>query len=360
MEKLNFELFSSFFPYPHITKSGIKQSGSALSLSFFCKTCNFEECKKDFFHLKIGQVKTCPRNLNFISLQTRNFGSVVVFGILLDNSIDGIAKKHHRVMSKYQVNLPSIQASLNTIDRLLDQINSKLENEKNSFNVLHDIKPSASLIFRNAEKLIYQNQGNDFYEKFENSPEPVKALYKSVVLMENRMAMANIYANPESAVFGSETQTGIFRLLHMLVRTFSSLADAKKLTLKMDGRSFNTPYIYSSFVAIPFVLIDNAIKYSLKEQEIFVSANDFKDGKVEIAVKSYSPFIKPSDREKIFEKGFRCDSSQHLSERGAGLGLYVARIVADAHNTKILLESSQPSPSINGISYCHNCFKLVI
>lgn len=359
MEKLNPNIFSSLFPFPFIINA-LKNPGALLSLSFLCKTCNFEDCIKFSLCGDYDSVKTCARNLNFVRLQTRNFGPVVVFGVILEQKLSNIPRKHHRVLENHLVKFSAIRDSLNKLDRVFDDINSKLETEKASFNLLHDIKPSASLIFRNAEKLIGQSSGSDFYEKFENSSEAVKALYKSVVLMENRMAMANIYANPESASFGALSSTGIFRLLHMLVRTFSSLADAKKLTLRMDGRSFNTPNIYSSFLAIPFVLIDNAIKYSLKEQEIVVSANDLNSGKVEIIVKSFSPHIKASDQAKIFEKGFRCESSQHLSDRGAGLGLYIAKIVAEAHNTKINLITTTPSPPINGISYCHNSFTLVI
>lgn len=84
-------------------------------------------------------------------------------------------------------------------------------------------------------------------------------------------------------------------------------------------------------------LIDNAIKYSPEGGEVVVKALR-EDGRVQISVVDRGPGI-PSDQQRlIFEKFGRADVPGG-SKPGTGLGLFIARSIAEAHGGTLEVES---------------------
>jgi len=80
-------------------------------------------------------------------------------------------------------------------------------------------------------------------------------------------------------------------------------------------------------------LIENAVKYSPEGGEVRVSAAT-GDGAVRIAVKDAGPGIPPDQQSRIFEKFGRADV-EGGSKPGTGLGLFIARSIAEAHGGSI-------------------------
>jgi signal transduction histidine kinase len=76
-------------------------------------------------------------------------------------------------------------------------------------------------------------------------------------------------------------------------------------------------------------LIDNAIKYSPEGDEIAVSVRP-TNGSVCITVTDHGPGIPQDQQHLIFEKFGRADVPG-ASLPGTGLGLFIARSIAEAH-----------------------------
>jgi PAS domain S-box-containing protein len=86
-------------------------------------------------------------------------------------------------------------------------------------------------------------------------------------------------------------------------------------------------------------LIDNAVKYSPAATEVRVAVARLR-ADVRVTVSDSGPGIAPADRERIFEKFFRVDPEQTTGTSGTGLGLYIARELAQRmHGTVGLLPS---------------------
>jgi signal transduction histidine kinase len=83
-------------------------------------------------------------------------------------------------------------------------------------------------------------------------------------------------------------------------------------------------------------LVDNAVKYSSAGGRVQVSATA-DDGHVLIDVADQGPGIPPEDRELIFEKFGR--SSSGTAKPGSGLGLFIARSIAEAHGGTLGVDS---------------------
>jgi signal transduction histidine kinase len=84
-------------------------------------------------------------------------------------------------------------------------------------------------------------------------------------------------------------------------------------------------------------LLANAVKYTVTGDEVEVAAAR-EDGVVTVSVRDHGPGIPPESQRLIFEKfGRVCQDG--LSKPGAGLGLYIARSIAEAHGGTLDVES---------------------
>jgi signal transduction histidine kinase len=84
-------------------------------------------------------------------------------------------------------------------------------------------------------------------------------------------------------------------------------------------------------------LIDNAVKYSAVGDAVEVTARP-ENGSVLIAVRDYGPGIAHDQQRVIFEKFGRADVPGG-SKPGTGLGLFIARSIAEAHGGTLDVES---------------------
>ena len=85
-------------------------------------------------------------------------------------------------------------------------------------------------------------------------------------------------------------------------------------------------------------LIDNAVKYSPEGAEVRVTTRA-QNGRVEIAVSDRGPGIPAEQQRLIFEKFGRAKLGDK-TKPGTGLGLYIARSIAEAHGGGIAVESA--------------------
>ncbi len=84
-------------------------------------------------------------------------------------------------------------------------------------------------------------------------------------------------------------------------------------------------------------LIENAVKYSPEGGEVRVSVAA-ANGEVRIAVRDAGPGIPRDDQARIFEKFGRVDMPG-ASKPGTGLGLFIARSIAEAHGGSLDVSS---------------------
>jgi signal transduction histidine kinase len=84
-------------------------------------------------------------------------------------------------------------------------------------------------------------------------------------------------------------------------------------------------------------LIDNAVKYSSPGEEVRVEAQS-SNGRVLIEVHDTGPGIAPEHQRVIFEKFGRVQTAQS-AKPGTGLGLFIARSIAEAHGGSLSVRS---------------------
>ena len=83
-------------------------------------------------------------------------------------------------------------------------------------------------------------------------------------------------------------------------------------------------------------LLTNALKYSPADTKILVSAKRI-DGAVTVSFTDRGMGIAPQDKPFIFDRFYRAQGAQKTE--GVGLGLYITRMLVEAHGGRIWVES---------------------
>ena len=87
------------------------------------------------------------------------------------------------------------------------------------------------------------------------------------------------------------------------------------------------------------IFLDNAVKYTPEGGKISVSSTRNGD-KILLAISDSGIGIAPENQKKIFDRFFRIDSEDLVSEaNGSGLGLSIAKWIADSHGISISVAS---------------------
>ena len=93
-------------------------------------------------------------------------------------------------------------------------------------------------------------------------------------------------------------------------------------------------------------LLDNAVKHAPEGTAVEVRMSAPSGGGVEIAVVDAGPGIPEEVHERVFERFYRVDTARARAENtatsGAGLGLPIARRIAEMHGGRVDLVSSRP------------------
>lgn len=213
--------------------------------------------------------------------------------------------------------------------------------------------------------------------------EQAKSDFVSTVSHELRTPLTSIKAYTETLLrddvsFNSETQSGFLRIISnetdRLTRLITSLLDVSRiesgrLQMRKDMISLGaliehvmekikniseshsievefkseTEDIFADSDRIEQVLVNligNAVKYSPEGGCVKISLDETEE-EIRVSVADEGIGIPPEHKDRVFDRFHRVDNSASRSIGGTGLGLYVSRLIVEAHGGRMWFDSKE-------------------
>ncbi|MEM5593211.1 sensor histidine kinase [Niallia circulans] len=121
------------------------------------------------------------------------------------------------------------------------------------------------------------------------------------------------------------------------IRDFVMLHDDFTFEIKLDSLHL---YEVSEqhLQQITTILLDNAVKYSVHEKNIFLHTYE-KDNHFILEIIDHGIGIPKEDLEKVFDRFYRVDKARSREQGGTGLGLAIAKQIVSLYNGTIEIKS---------------------
>jgi heavy metal sensor kinase len=166
---------------------------------------------------------------------------------------------------------------------------------------------------------------------------------KAADLLEGMLTLARADSNSADTVLEPIDLGVVVREGCSLARP---LAEERNLTLSVSTAS--TPSVkvlgdFSSLRRLVWILLDNALKYTPAPGRIDVALGTIS-GRATLTVRDSGIGIAQCDLPHIFDRFYRADPSRSQVE-GNGLGLAIAKWIADLHHADLLVDSAQEEGS---------------
>lgn len=132
----------------------------------------------------------------------------------------------------------------------------------------------------------------------------------------------------------------ICEMTREIIISFVDKIEEKNLEVEFVNDSDNM-YVNADKDAVHRVLYnicDNGIKFSDNNGKYRINIMQ-KDKKIQISVYNEGQGIIKDDLPYVFDRFYKADKSRGLDKTGTGLGMYISKIMMEAHNEKIWVES---------------------
>ncbi len=195
----------------------------------------------------------------------------------------------------------------------------------------HELKTPLTIISANADILQDEIGENKWLDYIRMQTERMR------ILVDEMMALTKMEYNNN---IDATERFNLSSAVETMALPFESQAFEQQkqfhITIQPDLYFHGNPEQIRRMIGI---LIDNAFKYSAEHGEIKVSLKEETGGRSILEVYNTGKGIQEEEKEKIFERFYRSDSSRARATGGYGLGLSIAKSVAEAHKIKIEVNS---------------------
>jgi signal transduction histidine kinase len=252
--------------------------------------------------------------------------------------------KHNRKLEDFRVEIAELK---NQNKRLIDEGRTIKEILDST---LHEVRRFSAQLSRFSERLSRETEGQAQLNQ------TAQSVFYTAGMISSRLAYTDIELNPRALESQTVVRSGIYKKFDKARRILAEEARERGISIVLKGESRNEIEALPVFELLPFVLLENGIKYSPPKQAINV-VFEFIGGRQIVTVKSIGPAVTDAELPRLFEKGFR--GSQTMSLPGQGLGLFLAKRVCEFHDVEVRAEADRHNLyQIAGVNYSE--FRIIL
>jgi len=228
-----------------------------------------------------------------------------------------------------------------TFNDMLDRIQQLIENiQAISDNVAHDLKSPITRIRGTAE--IALMTGNNLQEFEQMAASHIEECDRLLDMINTMLLISKTEAG---AIEMHQTDVDLDQIVRQACELFQPMAAEKNIEIDYNQsdelRLQGDLRLLQRMVAN---LLDNAIKYTHHDGRVTVSVENARPREAVISIKDTGIGLSGADRERIFDRFYRGDPSRTTD--GFGLGLSLAKTIAEAHQGRIEVESQVGQGSV--------------
>jgi two-component system heavy metal sensor histidine kinase CusS len=205
-----------------------------------------------------------------------------------------------------------------------------------SADVSHDLRTSITIILATAQLALNRNRSG--LEDRDDLNRIVTECCTAAMLLDTHLSLV------QSKNFVNQVSFQRIDLSLLVLngcRRIEDVAESKGILLDWDLPEAPV-YIEGDELLISRllgILLDNAIKYTPEHGEVRAEVFTGDNHEAGITVRDTGIGITPEAQEKIFDRFYQVDLRERPTQAGHGLGLSIARWIADAHRARITVVS---------------------
>lgn len=141
--------------------------------------------------------------------------------------------------------------------------------------------------------------------------------------------------------FPSRDTIYLNELIKEVVVLVSPVAHKKNISIQLVSQhiKFHLRQCKTAVKIMLLTILENAVKYSPENTTIKIQLES-KEQFLQISVADNGPGIEPEEQTNIFKKFYRTQEAK-INQNGTGLGLYLAKKIADSTNATITVQSER-------------------
>ncbi|MBR3149040.1 MAG: HAMP domain-containing histidine kinase [Eubacterium sp.] len=243
----------------------------------------------------------------------------------------------------YRVNISGNDelADLGTAFNDMADALDKLESSRRSFvaNVSHELKTPMTSIAGFIDGILdgtIPKDKQDYYLKIVS--DEVRRLSRLVVAMLNmsKMESGDFEMKPKNYNISDQ-------IIHILL-TFEQNIDKKHIEIiGLDDIAPHRVHADPDMIyQVIYNLFDNAVKFTNEGGYLKVNVTEGAE-MVQVSIKNSGEGIKSEELPRLFERFYKIDKSRSLDASGAGLGLYIVKMMVEMHGGRIWAKSDSQS-----------------
>lgn len=315
--------------------------GLIIKCPTYCRNKKNNKCEK-FYEKIFGKEEglyNCPYGFNTYIL--RHKGNIDLFtGFRVINKYN--KKKADIKITKNEKNYPIQIDELEEYIQIFKKYSSLYHNHQylTNFieNTFHDIRKFNTHI-KNKSNIIISKTQNQRKKTLKNLEDYGRNIWAMSSFISVRLDSYSFLHNENPLKVGNPLSLNIYKTFDKLRMCLKEELEQKRLKINLTSNGECTDIkAYDTLELIPYLLLDNGIKYSLKNSTIDIYIEDNVNYQL-VIVESIGPRLYEDEIKKIFNRGFRGKNAERLMDEGSGIGMYIIKSVCDIHRVEIEVQS---------------------
>ncbi len=221
--------------------------------------------------------------------------------------------------------------------------------------LMHDLRRINAMIRDNSHQISKATRGAKIDEPAIRHHASI--VFEQSAILSSWLAICDMHIDPARFSKEPKHKASLHGMFFMAQALLKRIADRDHLTVKLIGNGKFNVDAHPVMDIMPYLLLDNAIKYSPASSLIEITLQEnFADHHV--LVESMGPAIEDKEIVQLGTVGFRGENARRRTEIGTGQGLALLKTICEFHNASVQFSSAKASFELEGIPY--STFKVEI